>query len=87
MKIKGNFVLREIVGEYVLVPVNETALNFNAVISLNEAGAMIWQDLQMQKTAAQILSHLVSEFEVTKEEAMTDLGDFLDQLKENNLIE
>ena len=87
MKIKGDFILREVVGEYVLIPVHETALHFDFIISLNAVGAKIWKGLQMQKSGAQILSDILDEFDVTVQEAMIDMAEFLDDLKQNNLIE
>ena len=37
MKIKGEFIMRELVGEILLVPVGQTALQFNGMITLNPA--------------------------------------------------
>ena len=45
MKIKGEFVLRELVGETILVPVGRTALQLNGMITLNPVSAQIWRGL------------------------------------------
>lgn len=39
MKISKEFILREIAGEYILVPVGKTALTFNGLVTVNEVGA------------------------------------------------
>ena len=36
MKIDRNFVLREIAGEYIIIPTGKTALEFNGLITVNE---------------------------------------------------
>lgn len=46
MKIKGEFVLRELVGETILVPVGRTALQLNGMITLNPVSAQIWRGLE-----------------------------------------
>ena len=45
MKIKREFVLREIAGDILLVPVGKTALDLNGMLTLNEVGAEIWKML------------------------------------------
>ena len=44
MKIKGTFVLRDIAGDTVIVPVGETALSYNGMITTTRTGAAIWQE-------------------------------------------
>lgn len=43
MVIRGDFVLRQIAGEYVLVPTGMAALDFGSLISTNEVGYFIWK--------------------------------------------
>lgn len=86
MKINGEFIIREVVGEYILVPVGETALRFNGIISLNQVSAFIWNGLQEGKEEAELLEGILSEFEVSRQEAQEDLQDFLHLLRENKLI-
>lgn len=87
MKICGEYILREVVGEYVLVPVGETALAFNGIISLNEVGACIWKQLEKNSTREEILAQILEEFEVSGEEAAQDLEEFLNMLQEKKLLE
>ena len=63
MKLKGEFVLREIAGEVILVPVGQTALHFNGIITLNQTGVEIWKGLQEEKSREQILEELLEQFE------------------------
>ena len=46
MKIKSDFMLREVAGYYVVVPVGSGALDFNGVINLNESGATLWKAME-----------------------------------------
>ena len=87
MKLKGEFVLREVAGEIIVIPVGKTALNFNGMLCINAVSAEIWKGLQEGKTKAEILESILAEFDVSREEAAADLDVFLRQLSENNLLE
>ena len=39
MKVQNEFVLREIAGDYVIIPTGKTVLSFNGLITVNEVGA------------------------------------------------
>ena len=86
MNINGTYIMREIVGEYVLVPVEDTALAFSGIISLNEVGAAIWKGLEAGLDREGLLQKLLEEFDVSEQEARTDLEEFLQMLLQNKLI-
>ena len=86
MKIKGELLIREVAGEIIAIPVGETALRFNGMICLNEVSAHIWKGLQEETSKEKILNSILQKFDVSMEEASTDLEDFLHQLKENDLL-
>lgn len=48
MKIDRNFVLREIAGEYIIIPTGKTALEFNGLITVNEIGMELWKMLLLK---------------------------------------
>lgn len=50
MKLKMQFILRDIVGETVLVPINESTSSFNGLITINELGKFIWENLENVET-------------------------------------
>ena len=87
MKIKGEYLLREVVGETILVPVGKTALEYNGMIIINETGALIWKALEQNLTEQEILEKMMDAFEVEIDEASADLQEFLTYLKNVGLIE
>ena len=86
MKINGEYVLREIAGEYILVPIGNTAMEMNGMITLNEVGVFIWNKLQDECTCEQLLNAVLDEFDIDEEHAKNDLNEFLQQLEEAHLI-
>jgi hypothetical protein len=86
MKLKGEFLVRDVAGELLAIPVGQTALNFNGMICLNDVSALIWKGLQEGKTKAAILETILNEFDVSHEEAAEDLEQFLQELRSNDLL-
>ncbi len=87
MKIKDNFMLREVAGYFVVVPVGEGALNFNGVINLNESGAFLWKTMEKEVSEADMVSALLGEYDVDEERAKADVAAFVARMKDAGLIE
>lgn len=86
MKLKMQFILRDIVGETVLVPINESTSNFNGLITVNELGKFIWENLESSKDEEDLLHKILEEYEVEKDVAKEDLNEFLDKLRQVDII-
>ena len=46
MKIKDTFQLVTVAGEHMVIPIGEQSVDFQAMITLNETGAFLWEKLQ-----------------------------------------
>lgn len=86
MKLKNEFTLREIAGDYIVVPTGENYLDFGAVISLNESGAYLWKMLQESKTREELIVDLANEYGIDRATATEDVSDFIDLLNAHGLI-
>ncbi len=73
-----DFVYREIAGEFILVPVGRTAEQFSGLASLNQTGLFLWKLLEQKRTLRQLSMALAEEYELTQEESLQDVTDFLD---------
>ncbi len=87
MKIKGTFVLRDIAGDIVIVPVGETALSYNGMITTTKTGAAIWEALEKECTREELIQNLLDRFEVDYETVVKDTDEFLERLRKMELIE
>ncbi len=85
LSIKQGYVAREVAGEYLAVPVDNSV--GSNIIVLNEVSKFLWDELKTEKTFDELLNAMLSNYDVPKEEAEADLKDFLMQLIENGLIE
>lgn len=86
MKIDRNFVLREIAGEYIIIPTGKTALEFNGLITVNEIGMELWKMLQDEVTFDDLLKGIMEEYDVDEEVAKEDIQDFLDKLIDGGIL-
>lgn len=87
MKLKKEFILREVAGETLVVPVGSMALKFNGIISLDPVGTLIWKALEQEKNREEILAEILENFEVEKQVAEADMDEFLKQLEDNDFME
>ena len=86
MKIKKKFLVREVMGENILVPVGDSETTFNGIASLNDIGVFIWKNIESAKDENELLQIILDEYEVEKEVAKSDLDEFLDKLKQVEII-
>lgn len=83
--IKSGFVLREIAGEFIAVPVNDYG-NSVGMLVLNQVSAVIWDMLQSERTLLELTDQISSEFDVSKAEAEADIVAFIDELRKLGLL-
>lgn len=82
MKVSNDFILREIAGEYLLVPVGNAAAKFNGLITLNETAHTIFQALSEERTVEELTTIVTSEYEVDDDTARADVDEFIQQLRQ-----
>ena len=87
MKIKKGFTVRNIAGSDIVVPVGNAEKIFNGMITLNESGAFFCNALLKDTTVDEVVKKVTSEYDVDEERAKADVEKFIEQLRENNLIE
>ena len=85
-RVKPGFVLREIGGEYLAIPVSVEDEPESRVAVLNCVGKFLWEQLQSPRTIAQLVQAVTDAYEVPAEEAGADIREWIDQLQENHLL-
>ena len=86
MQIKKEFVLREIAGEYIIIPTGSTALEFNGLITVNEVGVLLWNLLQKDVTLEDLVEGVIAEYDVEEAVAKEDILEFLDSLTKGGIL-
>lgn len=86
MKIKNGFLLRSVAGKNIVVPVG-AELDFGGMITLNDTGKFMWEQLSHEIDTDSLLKKIVSEYDVDEEIAKDDMNNFINKLKELNILE
>ena len=87
MKRNENFVLKELMGSFVLVPVGEAAMNLNGVITLNDSAKFLWDAAEGEFESKDLVDALIGEYEVDLQTATEGVEVFLKRMKEEGCIE
>jgi len=86
MKIKDGFLLREIAGTQIVVPIAERVIEFKGMMTLNDHGLFVWNMLQNECTFEDILKSILEEYDVDVETAKADLEEFLAHVRKNGAL-
>lgn len=81
MKRCADFLLRDVAGSMVIVPVGAAVSAFPGMVTLNATGAYIWELLQTEQTVESLAESLVLRYEVAPEKALEDVEAFVAKLK------
>lgn len=87
MRASRNLIIREIAGEYILIPVGEAALKIHGMINLSESAAFLWKKLQNDCTEEDLVDALLAEYDIDHETAVTDVHDLLQRMYSIGVIE
>ena len=88
MRIKEGFTLRTICGEHIVIGEGLSQVNFNRMLSLNKTAAYLWEQLKGKAfTADDAVSLLFDRYEVTTEQARSDVQQLFKEWKEQGVLE
>lgn len=87
MRLHGEFVVRRVMDNTMAIPVGDTALKLNGMILLNDVSRVIWNCLESETSLEEIVTAVTDGFEVSADDARTDILEFLDKLRKLQLLE
>lgn len=92
---RKGFVVREILDEYMLVPMNTGNVHlsdgsmlpeFNGIIELNELALFLYNTLSTPKTFSELVEAVESEYDTVGQDVVGDINEFLDRGIKNQII-
>ena len=87
MKLRGEFVVRQVMDNIVAIPVGQTSLRLNAMILLNDVSKIIWDCLEQGTNLEGIVKAVTDAFDVSNDEAQTDIQEFCNKLRKLQLLD
>ena len=86
IKIKSGFMLREVAGQWVVVPLGEKVVEFNGIMTLTESGAMLWKVMEQGTNINSLIEILLQEYDIDSVTAAEDVNEFIKELQGKNLL-
>jgi coenzyme PQQ synthesis protein D (PqqD) len=84
---RHSYVTRQIAGETLVVPVSGHVMDLQSIFVLNPVASRIWELLGAPTTADRIADAIAAEFAVSKQDAASDVVEFLGALDDRGLIQ
>ena len=87
MKLKKDMLLRQVAGNWVAIAVGAASASFSGMLTLNEAGALLWKKLEEGSDEQGLVAALLEEYEVDEPTATADVAKFLQKLRDAGCLE
>lgn len=86
MKLNENFILKNIAGTAVVVPVGDAVKDIKGMITLNGPAEIIWKGLENGKTVDSVIEEIKNEYDASEEVIRNDVDTFLNKLRAYKIL-
>ena len=89
MKLKDQLILREVAGEYVIVPTGQRVREVTNVVCISASAAYLWDYMKDHEfTKEELIQRILEHYQgVTREQAEQDIERFLTVLSDNGILD
>ena len=87
MKIKKDMIARKLGTEIILVPIGDALKRHTGLFMLSDTASFLWEQLPDCNSVQELADKLYDEYDVTREQALSDTQEFVDKLIEFEIIE
>ena len=85
-KLKDGFIIREIGGNTMAVPVGTKTSEIHGMIALSESGALLWKALECGADIPSLAKVLTDNYEIDNDTALADAEKFVAGLNEQGAL-
>ena len=86
-RINPDFILREIAGEYTIIPIGGDNVFSNAVMAPNGTAVFLWEAFQQPSTIQDVAVEAMQKYDVTEEQIYKSICTFVKQSLEFKVLE
>ena len=87
MKIKENYVMREVAGQAIVIAIGEESERFKGMINLNRTGRDVWLYMEKGLDSDEIAKKISEKYEVDLNVAKHDIESMIDRLYKVGVLE
>ena len=86
-RIKSGYILREIAGEYAIVPVDTESVFSNAVMAPNDTAVFLWKAFEQPSTIEDVVRKGLQEYDVTEDVIRKSTEHFIEESLKYEILE
>ena len=86
MKIMPGYMLREIAGSWVAIPVGKLSGDRSYMLSLSESSALLWRLLEKGADSNELVEAILKDYAIDPGTAKADVDKFLSDLRKEDLL-
>lgn len=86
-RIRQGFILREIAGEYAIVPIGEECMITNAVMTPNDTAVFLWKVFQKPSTTEDAVRKGIQEYDASEDTIRNATKRFVNDTLKNGILE
>lgn len=86
-RINPDFILREIAGEYTIIPTGGDNVFSNAVMAPNGTAVFLWEAFQQPSTIQDVVVEAMQKYDGTEEQIYNSISNFVKQSLEFKVLE
>ena len=86
-RINPDFILREIAGEYTIIPIGDNNVFSNAVMAPNETAVFLGEEFQQPSTIQDVVVEAMQKYDATEEQIYNSISKFVKQSLEFKVLE
>ncbi len=87
MKVKDGFVMKDVAGSRVVLPLGDRRSEINGIITFNEIGAEVFNMLDGTNSVEEIATKISKDYDVSYEMVEADVNALIEKMRANGLIE
>lgn len=86
-RIRSGYILREIAGEYAIIPVDEESLITNAVMAPNDTAVFLWKAFLYPSTIEDVVKKGIQEYDAAEETIRNATYRFVEETLRYRILE
>ena len=86
-RIKPDFILREIAGEYAIVPVGSDNTFSNTVMAPNHTAVFLWKEFEHASTIQDVVIHAMEQYDTEEERIRESVDKFVKESLKYQVLE
>ena len=87
MKIKDGFIMKDVAGSKVVLPLGERQAEIRGIITFNDVGADVFNMLDGTNSVEEIIAKIAKDYDAPYETVKSDVEKLIEKMRENGLVE